>query len=176
MVDSCTKWDMATSKHQKHLDYLRFISLSLSPRLFSSIRLSLCITLPSLSTPLSSSSSLLPARLKVISKAVFAGLLLLIKLLEHRPQSWLVAEAPGHRVNNGVRAELGQISECSLTLTSDFQVPAPLLGYRLANTRRTRRKQTVARGGARPSGTPYMRDGLLVNVYCSWCLVRIRAR
>lgn len=49
------------------------------------------------------------------------------KDLERQPQSWLVAEASGHRGNSGVRARLGQISEYSLTLTSDFQVPAPLL-------------------------------------------------
>lgn len=84
-ADSYTKSDIVTQKHQKHLDYLWFISspLSLSLLLFLFYQpvalYHSAVTSFHPPLPLFLPTSVLLTRLKVISKAVFAGLLLLIK-------------------------------------------------------------------------------------------------
>lgn len=88
-------WDSVTETRQTHLVYLWFISLS--PRLFSFISLSLCITLLSPAFPLSYSSLFCsPYKAHSDFQGGVSWPSVVNKDLERQPQSWLVdAEAPG---------------------------------------------------------------------------------
>lgn len=115
-VDSCTKWDIATSKRQKHLDFLWFISLSLSLALLLYQPVTLYHSAVTSFHPLLSLYVYSPYKAQSDFQGDVCWPSVINKDLELQLQPWLVAEASGHR-GNGVRTKLGQISKCILTLT-----------------------------------------------------------